>query len=144
MMQSILPSVIKDSSITGNPAYCGEGPDGDGDDVPDGEDNCPDKANPDQHDSDEDGIGNACDDTPCPTYEVVTGSCGAQLDGCIEGFYCDRRTIACEQEECPEHAGRTYTLECCCDCWEDKTYRTVYDPCRAGFVLRCELRLADN
>ena len=34
----------------------------DGDGIPDGEDNCPDVANADQADSDEDGIGDACDD----------------------------------------------------------------------------------
>src|SRR5699024_541140 len=37
-------------------------PDNDGDGVPDGEDNCPTKANPAQSDTDGDGIGNACDD----------------------------------------------------------------------------------
>jgi hypothetical protein len=36
-------------------------PDRDGDGVPDDTDNCPDVANPDQADSDGDGIGNACD-----------------------------------------------------------------------------------
>ena len=35
--------------------------DRDGDDVDDRQDNCPDLANPDQQDSDNDGIGNACD-----------------------------------------------------------------------------------
>jgi hypothetical protein len=114
---------------------------GDGDRDEDGiddiNDNCPITYNPDQIDSDGDGLGNVCDDTACPEYQTVTGSCGAALDGCIEGFYCSRQTIACEQELCPEGAGRTYTLECCCDCWADKSLRNVYDPCRPGFLLRC-------
>ena len=113
--------------------------DSDEDGIDDAFDNCPDVANVDQIDSDEDGVGNQCDESPCPTYDVVTGPCGGP-NGCIEGFYCSTQTIACEQEVCPENAGRTYTLECCCDCWEDQTYRTVYDPCRPGFVLECALR----
>ncbi len=40
------------------------GEDKDNDDAPDFADNCPDKNNPEQEDSDKDGIGNACDDTP--------------------------------------------------------------------------------
>jgi len=40
--------------------------DSDGDTVIDKEDNCPDIANPDQADSDEDGLGDACDPTPNP------------------------------------------------------------------------------
>lgn len=39
----------------------GEGSDQDGDGVPDGEDNCPSVANPNQADSDRDGRGDACD-----------------------------------------------------------------------------------
>ena len=37
-------------------------PDRDGDGVPDAEDNCPDEANPEQTDSDNDGIGSVCDE----------------------------------------------------------------------------------
>jgi Thrombospondin type 3 repeat/RTX calcium-binding nonapeptide repeat (4 copies) len=39
-------------------------PDGDGDGVPDSEDNCPGASNADQADADDDGIGDACDTTP--------------------------------------------------------------------------------
>lgn len=114
--------------------------DRDEDGIDDYTDNCPNDHNPDQIDSDGDGIGNACDITPCPDYQRVTGACGGILEGCVEGFYCSRQTIACEQEVCPEGAGRTYTLECCCDCWADQSRRNVYDPCRPGFLLRCEPR----
>ena len=122
-----------------DPDFCeAPPPDLDEDGVLDDDDNCPQVANPDQIDSDDDGIGNECDDTACPGYEIVDpGPCGGPNDGCIEGFYCSRETIACEQIECPPNAGRTYTLECCCDCWADKTYRGVYDPCRPGFLLKC-------
>jgi hypothetical protein len=111
--------------------------DRDEDGIDDTDDNCPNTHNPDQIDSDGDGIGNVCDNTACPEYQRVTGACGGNLEGCIEDFYCSRQTIACEQEVCPEGAGRTYTLECCCDCWEDKSTRGVYDPCRAGFLVKC-------
>lgn len=111
--------------------------DRDEDGIDDIDDNCPNTHNPDQIDSDGDSIGNLCDDTACPEYQRVTGACGGNLEGCIEDFYCSRQTIACEQEVCPEGAGRTYTLECCCDCWEDKSTRGVYDPCRPGFLLKC-------
>jgi hypothetical protein len=40
------------------------GEDKDNDDAPDFADNCPGKNNPEQEDSDKDGIGNVCDDTP--------------------------------------------------------------------------------
>ena len=43
------------------PEDCGPGGDGDGDGVPDGSDNCPSVANPDQANGDGDGLGNACD-----------------------------------------------------------------------------------
>ncbi len=40
------------------------GEDNDNDDIPDFADNCPDKNNPEQEDTDKDSIGNVCDDTP--------------------------------------------------------------------------------
>lgn len=39
-------------------------PDGDGDGVPDGSDNCPSRSNADQRDSDQDGVGDVCDNCP--------------------------------------------------------------------------------
>ncbi len=41
--------------------YCVGGPDGDGDGVPDGQDNCPAEANADQANFDHDALGDACD-----------------------------------------------------------------------------------
>lgn len=46
--------------------------DTDGDGILDPEDNCPFDYNPDQNDSDEDGIGDVCDDNPnAPTWDTV-------------------------------------------------------------------------
>lgn len=51
--------------------------DGDGDGVPDGDDNCVDTPNPDQSDGDGDGIGTACDSPEAPTSK----------DDCKNGGY---------------------------------------------------------
>ena len=126
------PNTFVDSGLAAEPSET----DRDGDGVANEDDNCPDVSNDQQIDSDGDGLGNDCDPEPCPTYAVVDQGCG----GCIEGFYCStggQGTGACEQVTCPEGAGRTYTLECCCDCWDDHSLMGVYDPCRAGFPLRC-------
>jgi len=141
------PEVEADKDLADDPGTCREDepismpvvpevPDSDEDGIPNESDNCPDTPNKYQIDSDGDGKGNECDDDPCPTYDVITGPCGGP-NGCIEGFYCATQTIACEQETCPEGSKRTYTLECCCNCWEDQTLMGVYDPCRAGFLLEC-------
>ena len=49
-------------------------PDGDGDGVPDSEDNCPTVANDNQADADNDGIGDACDSTPGGPTMTATAS----------------------------------------------------------------------
>ncbi len=53
----------------------GDGPQGDldGDGVPNGEDNCPDDDNPDQLDTDEDQLGDACDDVDDSDDDDTTG-----------------------------------------------------------------------
>lgn len=52
-------------SMDGCEPDCTLSPDQDGDGVPDGVDNCPKVANPDQADADHDGIGDACDSPDC-------------------------------------------------------------------------------
>lgn len=50
--------------------------DDDGEGVLDGVDNCPINANPDQADTDHDGVGNVCDSTPAPAPAPVSGGGG--------------------------------------------------------------------
>ena len=57
------------------------GSDGDGDGVPDDEDNCPDVANPDQADCDNDGIGDACE--PDCDADGIPDDCEAGLSGTL-------------------------------------------------------------
>lgn len=61
-------------------------PDGDGDRVPDADDNCPGVDNPAQEDVDGDGFGDACD--LCPwTYDLINNghacTCDIDRDGCL-------------------------------------------------------------
>lgn len=51
------------------------GMDGDGDGVPNVLDNCPDDANPDQADQDDDGLGDVCDDSDGDTVPDATDNC---------------------------------------------------------------------
>jgi uncharacterized protein (TIGR03382 family) len=46
------------------------------DETLDGEDNCPDHPNPDQADSDFDGVGDACDECEEDRYKAIPGLCG--------------------------------------------------------------------
>ena len=68
-LNGVSPGILKTSMsrrstfIPDDPC-AGAGGDTDGDGVCDNDDNCPDVANPDQSDLDDDGIGDACDATP--------------------------------------------------------------------------------
>ena len=66
-------------------------PDTDDDDVPDSEDNCPETFNPDQADSDLDGVGDACDVCPYDADDDLDddGVCG-DVDNCPENFNPDQ------------------------------------------------------
>ncbi len=55
-------SPLATPTVSPSPTPSGEPEDQDGDTVPNGSDNCPEQPNPDQLDSDGDGIGVACDD----------------------------------------------------------------------------------
>lgn len=63
-------------------------PDPDGDGVPDSTDNCPAKANADQHDEDADHVGDLCD--PCPQLASAT----LDADGDGVGDACDPHPAA--------------------------------------------------
>ena len=75
--QKIYVLVISASPVAGTQ------PDGDGDGVPDAQDNCPSTPNADQQDTDGDGLGDACDHCPgTPAGSVVT------RDGCSVDQLC--------------------------------------------------------
>lgn len=53
---------------------------------------------------------------------------------CAPGFYFSRETIACEQIQCPDGIGRTYTLECKC---EGEGYQAIYACDTPGYMVAC-------
>lgn len=106
------------------------GADADGDTIPDSEDNCPDMPNFYQVDTDGDGVGNDCDETACPAFDL-------DEDGCVEGMDWSRRVAACVQPTCPTGAMHNADMFCCCNCWDDDTLVNVIDPCRPGYLLNC-------
>jgi cysteine-rich repeat protein len=73
------------------PSVCTAIPDSDGDGVADTSDNCPNLANPSQHDVDGDGVGDVCDNCPGtsnpdqdPQACAVPGICDVNGDGDID------------------------------------------------------------
>ena len=65
------PAILRFSNVVGHFSTWAVAivtPDADGDGVPDAEDNCPQTANPDQADTDNDGMGDACD---TPSYSFT-------------------------------------------------------------------------
>lgn len=65
--------------ISASPA-AGVQPDGDGDGVPDAQDNCPSTPNPDQRDTDGDGLGDACDHCPGTAAGSLITRDGCSID----------------------------------------------------------------
>lgn len=52
---------------------------------------------------------------------------------CPAGFYFSRETIACEQIQCPDGVGRTYTLECKCE----SPHTAIYACDKPGYLVAC-------
>jgi hypothetical protein len=125
-----------------------EGPDSDGDGVPDDVDDCPTVANPDQADADDDGMGDACDTCPsgddggCDDGDACTrddrcqaGVCSGTAvvctasDPCHEAGVCDSATGQCSNPEVPDGTACSDGDSC-----------TQADACQAG---SCTGTLAD-
>lgn len=85
------PGAVVDAAIDGLPIDVPPG-DSDGDGVPDPADNCPARANADQHDEDSDSIGDLCD--PCPHLAGTA----ADGDGDGVGDACDPQPQVAKQQ----------------------------------------------
>jgi len=71
--------------------------DSDNDGIPDIEDNCPDIWNPDQLDTDYNGIGDACDCNPdCAGKECGDDGCGGICGTCGQGEICQQGNCVVE------------------------------------------------
>ena len=58
--------------------------DADGDGVPNGNDNCPELANPSQSDADGDGLGDACDDNDVPPMVGTDAGNTSSTEGALQ------------------------------------------------------------
>jgi len=96
----------------GVPTYGTDQADGDGDNVGDICDNCPDDANADQTDSDGDLLGDACDN--CPNdynpdqSDIDEDGIGDVCDGCCEGM---RGNVDGQFGETPNIADLVYLVD---------------------------------
>jgi hypothetical protein len=79
-------------------------------------------------------VGFCAGENQCPAGGAAC-ACPAGSEFCCTPGFCYTRYIAgCSQETCPAGAGRNYTNHCMCG----PTMKSVYDPCRAGLLLRCD------
>ena len=79
-------------------------------------------------------VGFCAGENMCPANGPAC-ACPAGSEFCCTPGFCYTRYIAgCSQETCPAGAGRNYTNHCTCG----PTFKSVYDPCRAGILLRCD------
>jgi hypothetical protein len=97
--------------------------DGDGDGVLDWHDNCPEVANADQADRNEDGAGDACAPDPCndrgPGFEFdpVTGACQcAEVFDCVPPAVFDEDTCVCACPACGDGHVLLDEATCACGC----------------------------
>ena len=141
-----------DELICGADGFCGraDAADGDLDGIPDERDNCPAVSNADQADADEDGTGDACEESSCgvcPVDEICLsdGACGQQACSsdrdCPSGLPCIgtlcRQTHPCDANaECDDVLGVCTDGTCVPGCDSDAD---CGDPaivgCQAGVCL---------
>lgn len=120
---------LDDNGLTDGQEFFGIGSDPDGDGILDAADNCPLTSNPDQADSDGDGIGNACDGDV--DGDGIPNACDATEDGDGDGVFD-------EIDNCPgtPNAGQLDTdgdgFGDVCDGCPNDTAKTAPGPCGCG------------
>lgn len=104
-----------DASLQSSAALCIEDDDTDGDGIDNDQDNCPNISNPDQLDSDEDGIGDVCDNTP--DGELASCQCfEKRFNDCLVAAGDDESAI----ETCIKVPDDTLEDENCCQAFPDE------------------------
>lgn len=92
--QAVAVSLTQSSTGNISELVCsGEASDADGDGVPDASDNCPLTFNPDQADSDHNGVGDACDFSLLDDFNRPNGGLGANWGGSRGGYYIDAQYV---------------------------------------------------